>query len=69
MGHTRQFAVGLDLGAQESTLAVYDQKRQCPVPIEVQAAKTIPTCVAFEAGKGSDSSIVGKRAESRLYTP
>jgi len=65
-GHTRQFAVGLDLGAQESSLAVYDEKKQCSTPIEVQAAKTIPTCVAFEPGGGGNGGfITGKRAESR----
>lgn len=69
MGHVRQFAVGLDLGAQESSLAVYDQRKQCSMPIEVQAAKTIPTCVAFEPKGDSGDFITGKRAESRYATP
>jgi molecular chaperone DnaK (HSP70) len=66
----RRFCIGLDLGAQESCLAVYDQKLQCSIPLEIQAAKTLPTAVLIEGGTGSHGSegetvIVGKRAESR----
>jgi molecular chaperone DnaK (HSP70) len=66
----RRFCVGLDLGAQESCLAVFDQKLQVSIPLEIQAAKTLPTAVLIESGAAtrgdnSESVIVGKRAESR----
>jgi molecular chaperone DnaK (HSP70) len=56
-----RFSVGLDLGAQQVSLAVYDYARQCSIPVEIGGDKTMPATVAIDEAE----VMVGKRAESR----
>ena len=63
----RRFCVGLDLGSQNTVLAVYDHTKLCAFPLELGGDKTLPSCVAVDDGiAGSPPTlIVGKRAEGR----
>lgn len=63
----RRFCVGLDLGSQNTVLAVYDHTKQCAFPLELGGDKTLPSCVAVDdaVNGASPSLIVGKRAEGR----
>ena len=60
----RRFCVGIDLGSQNTVLAVYDHYKQCAFPLELGGDKTLPSCVAVDDGTPR-ALIVGKRAEGR----
>jgi molecular chaperone DnaK (HSP70) len=63
----KRFCVGLDLGSQNTVLAVYDHAKLCAFPLELGGDKALPSCVAVDDGiAGSPPTlIVGKRAEGR----